>query len=193
MGNSRSKNRISKEDLLYLAKHTQYDKKQIKQLHKSFWEENPSGTLSRGKLMHIFSCINPTIDTRKAADFYEHIFRAFDADRSGDINFRDYLLTISITSSGDLQNKLSWTFSMCDIDGNGMIGKKEILHIMRAVSKISRKEGDIDYVTPEECTDQIFSKMDLDDTGDLTKEEFINGCLKDEFLCRMLKADVMGP
>lgn len=46
--------------------------------------------------------------------------------------------------------------------------------------------------TPETRTDKIFDKMDIDKDGVLTKSEFIEGCMKDQFLYQMLTADASG-
>ena len=43
--------------------------------------------------------------------------------------------------------------------------------------------------TPERRTVEIFAKMDINQDGVLTKDEFIKGCLSDEHLCHMLTAD----
>ena len=43
--------------------------------------------------------------------------------------------------------------------------------------------------TPEKRTMEIFAKMDENQDGVLTKEEFIKGCMSDEHLCQMLTAD----
>lgn len=43
--------------------------------------------------------------------------------------------------------------------------------------------------TPERRTSEIFTKMDENNDGVLTKEEFIKGCLSDRFLYQMLTAD----
>ncbi len=43
--------------------------------------------------------------------------------------------------------------------------------------------------TPETRTDEIFKKMDENQDGVLSKEEFIKGCMADQFLYQMLTAD----
>lgn len=42
---------------------------------------------------------------------------------------------------------------------------------------------------PEDRTEKIFSQMDKNNDGVLTKQEFIDGCLADDFLCQMLTAN----
>jgi len=46
-----------------------------------------------------------------------------------------------------------------------------------------------DNDTPDKRTKEIFAKMDLNGDGVLSKDEFIRGCMADEFLCQMLTAD----
>jgi hippocalcin-like protein 1 len=46
-----------------------------------------------------------------------------------------------------------------------------------------------DNDTPDKRTREIFAKMDLNGDGVLSKDEFIRGCMADEFLCQMLTAD----
>ena len=43
--------------------------------------------------------------------------------------------------------------------------------------------------TPDKRTKEIFDKMDSNGDGVLSKDEFIQGCMADEFLCQMLTAD----
>lgn len=40
--------------------------------------------------------------------------------------------------------------------------------------------------SPEAKVEQIFSKMDINGDGKLSKEEFISGCLQDEYLRKLL-------
>ena len=38
----------------------------------------------------------------------------------------------------------------------------------------------------EELAERIFSQLDTDHNGVITKEEFIDGCMEDEALCNLL-------
>lgn len=49
----------------------------------------------------------------------------------------------------------------------------------------SMSEGD-QADNPEKRTAEIFAKMDTNGDGVLSKDEFIRGCMTDEFLCQML-------
>lgn len=47
----------------------------------------------------------------------------------------------------------------------------------------------VKLISPEERTRQIFGKMDLNKDSYLSKQEFVQGCMDDQFLYQMLTAE----
>ncbi|XP_064626767.1 neuronal calcium sensor 2-like [Lineus longissimus] len=178
--------KLPPEDLNFLMQNTCFTKKQIKKWYKGFIKDCPCGQLSRKKFIEVYSGFFPD---GNAEEFCTHVFRTFDKDNSGKIDFNEFLLAINITSSGKPEEKLNWAFQMYDIDGNGTIEKNEMEEIIKAIYIMLGTNVDAENMTPEKRTEEIFDKMDINHDGVLEKEEFINGCMADKQLYSILLAD----
>lgn len=58
------------------------------------------------------------------------MFRTFDADKNGFIDFKEFLLAIDVTSRGTPEEKLTWAFKMYDVDDNGVVDLDEMTRIV---------------------------------------------------------------
>jgi len=83
--------------------------------------------LTRSKFLDVYVSFFPYGNADK---FCEHVFRTFDVDNSGRIDFKEFLLAINLTSSGNPEQKLEWAFQMYDVNGDGTIEPKEMLDII---------------------------------------------------------------
>ena len=99
----------------------------MKEWYKGFLEDCPNGELSKEHLVEIYSQIFPGGNSEK---FAEHVFGTFDTDRSGTIDFREFMLALHVTSCGTPEEKIRWAFRMYDIDGNGMIDITELKRLV---------------------------------------------------------------
>ena len=107
MGCIKSKQGLSQEDLDFLKSHTRYDENTIKEWYKGFKQDCPNGRLTPPKFVDMYKLFFPS---GNAEQFCDHVFRTFDTDKNGFIDFREFLLAIDVTSAGTPEEKLKWAF-----------------------------------------------------------------------------------
>ena len=95
----------------------------MQEWHKGFLKDCPSGELSPEQFVGMYCKMFPT---GNADSFSQNVFRTFDTNKSGTIDFREFMLALHITSSGSPPEKLAWAFRMYDVDGSGAIDFKEM-------------------------------------------------------------------
>ncbi|XP_014679315.1 PREDICTED: neuronal calcium sensor 2-like, partial [Priapulus caudatus] len=148
-------------------------------------QDCPNGQLTRKKFLEVYKQFFPS---GNAETFCDHVFRTFDQDNSGSIDFREFLLAINVTSSGTPEQKLKWAFRMYDVDGNGTIELNEMVKIIQAIYDMLGAEVTQQQDTPEARAKMIFERMDENGDGRLEEDEFTKGCLGDEDLYKILTA-----
>lgn len=124
---------LSDEDVDFLKTHTKYDEQTIREWYEGFKVDCPSGRLSRKKFIDIYRTFFPTGNPEK---FCDHVFRTFDTDNSGHIDFKEFLMAIGITASSSGEERLKWAFRMYDINNDGGIELTEMTKIVKVRNMI---------------------------------------------------------
>ena len=167
-----------------------------------FLKDCPSGTLTKEEFQKIYRQFFPFGDPSSFADY---VFKVFDSDKSGTIDFKEFICALSVTSRGKMEDKLDWAFQLYDIDGDGKISYDEMLAIVEAIYKMVRDRccmmcssanitGQVgsmvklpeDEDTPEKRVKKIFRMMDKDENGSLDMAEFKEGSKRDETIVSAL-------
>lgn len=125
MGNSTS-SKLSKEILEDLKLNTKFSQTEISLWYENFQKQCPSGRITPAEFEQIYARFFPDSDT---AGYARHVFRSFDTNDDGTLDFKEYIIALHMTSSGRTTRKLEWAFSLFDVDKNGYINKSEVTEI----------------------------------------------------------------
>ena len=175
--------KLPKEDLEFLKIHTGCDEKTIKRMYKEFKKKSKRGNLSPALFYDMYVKLCPH---ENAKEFCNHVFRTFDADNNGYVSFNEFLLAVTISSSGTPEEKLKWAFKLYDINGDGVINRCEMIIVVEAMFEMLDDGHMQRRSRAKERAKEIFAKLDVNGDLRLTKDEFINGCLNDEELSNLL-------
>lgn len=129
MGNNKS-SALSKDLLEDLKSNTTYTEEQLYAWYQAFLKECPSGCISREQFEGIYARFFPNANPKAYA---QHVFRSFDLDSNGTLDFKEYIVALHLTSSGNTIEKLEWAFALYDVDKNGSITKNEMNDIVKVI------------------------------------------------------------
>ncbi|CAH0385528.1 unnamed protein product [Bemisia tabaci] len=147
--------------------------------------ECPGGLVHEDAFKDIYAKFFPHGNSNMYAHY---VFKAFDVNCSGAISFKDLLLTLSTLLRGSTYEKLRWAFKLYDINGDGCITRSELGEIVVAIHELMGKkhQHDVDRKARTHV-DTVFRKLDINQDGVITLEEFIESCLKDDVIVRSLQ------
>lgn len=138
MGNTTS-SALSKEILDDLKLSTKFTESEICQWYENFQKQCPTGRITPEEFEQIYTRFFPDSDAKSYA---RHVFRSFDTNDDGTLDFKEYIIALHMTSTGKTTRKLEWAFSLFDVDKNGYINKTEVTEICQ-VRRIH--DGDSDH------------------------------------------------
>jgi len=162
---------LSKEEVQTLEDKTHYTQAEIKELHKAFKERDAdnSGNLDKDEFIGLMreQMGDGTSDAQ-----LEAMFVSFDHDGSGDVSFNELTVALSMLSTMDVESKLDFCFSLYDADNSGHLCTDELRAVIEQMLLVSSTLGR-EEAAAESFVDGIIMKLDMDNDGSITKEEWI--------------------
>lgn len=162
----------------------------IQKLYPKFTIACPSGDLHLHEFKRIFGLHKNCTEEESA--YMENVFRSFDTNGDGHIDFMEYIAALHLILRGKLRDKLVWSFKVFDHDGNGCLEKEEVRLVIKIINGIKKPydpntTGDVD-----EIVDRIFALVDKNNDCQISLDEFIEGAEKDPWVMNQLHLDI-GP
>lgn len=192
MGCVQGKTVLTEEDLNFIAEHTAVSRQEVDEQYENFLAKHPEGKITKKEFKRMIQQCYPKTDTDKLES---HIFRMYDANGDGYIDFREFMMILYVMSSGTPQENLKQIFRVFDINNDGAIQLKEMCKIVKDLFHLLNLRGH-DGINPETLTKEVlaqtaFSEMDANHDGKITQEEFVTACMAQEKFSRMLALGII--
>jgi len=145
--------------------------KELTALNESFVEATAgTGLLNREQFGKCFAALgmgDSVIASR--------MFDQFDKNKKNSVNSKEFLTTMYIMMRGDIDEKLSFAFDMYDLDSNGIITRGELVQVISDMQGCMEALKIDQKFTAAEYADYVFSKLDTEGDGKITRERFVDG------------------
>lgn len=145
-----------------LVDSTNFTAEEIQRLYKRFskLDKDKSGSIDKGEFLSIPQLSNNPLSGR--------LIDLFDTDRGGDVDFREFILGLSIFSSkGAKEEKLRFAFQIYDMDRDGFISNGELFSVLKLMTG--------NNLTPQQLqqiVDKTIREADKNGDGRIDFDEF---------------------
>jgi Ca2+-binding EF-hand superfamily protein len=161
MTSTKQRNLLSERHIAYISKHTNASKDDIALLLNELVLDHPDGKMCKNAFRKWLTtmAIKPKEKPDASVEMIQdRVFRRFDKDGKGVIDFQEFVTVIYIMTNG--QEKAENIFDLFDADQDGELTKQELGAVWHKIFK-SKDEFE-----------KMFDEMDSDKNGTITKEEF---------------------
>ncbi|CAF1065332.1 unnamed protein product [Adineta ricciae] len=179
MGNQQASKSLTDRDVQILIETSGKSEREILQWYTEFHEDS-HGTdrMNKRQFQNYYLKLRNRPNLQQITD---HIFRAFDIDQSGTIDFNEFLIAYIATSEGTPRQKFTYAFEVYDMNDDEIIEKKEIKKILNIICRL------LGFSEHDAASYSRSMMLSFDTNRDrvLSKSEFVEGCLHDPTLGKL--------
>lgn len=176
---------LPEESIMLLERQTKFERSEIKKIYELFIKDASNGKITSDQFISSLSK-NSQIKDKNSEKYLKKLFQAFDKDESGQIDFSEYMIALSMLKKGTAEEKLKFFFAQFDANKDKEISEDEMTDMIKALYDLNQDNHDIQSLNPYEKAKEMIEKLDSDKNGCVDIDEFVNGCMNDEELKRFL-------
>merc|ERR1712129_404992 len=177
---------LSEEHLIKIMEYTNGEKERVEEKYRQFLTKYPKGRISRKSFQTMLSDCFPELSSDRLAQLGSHIWRIYDINEDGHIDFYEFMTVLHVMSRGSSEDNLRQIFRVFDINRDGRISKEELERIVVDFQLASSSNIEQGYLV---CS--VFSEMDENEDGVISPDEFVEACLAKKKISTMLTLKII--
>merc|ERR1712012_1168581 len=182
MGSKNGKPVLTDDQAQALANSSGLDVVQVREHFDAFVAEHPNGKMKKKDFREMMSQALPKKDAGKME---KHVFRVYDTNNDGFIDFVEFMVIFYIMSDGSPEEVLDKIFRVFDLNSDGSITNKEMQRLVKDMYGLLKTE-DHSIAAKDMIAKSAFAEMDKNEDGKVTLDEFKTACLGREEFSKML-------
>ena len=187
MGSKNGKPVLRQEDIAALTKSSGLTEDQVRESFEAFLAQHPNGKLKKKDFREMLVKAVPKSDAKKME---KHVFRMYDSDDDGFIDFTEFMLVFHIMSDGAPEEVLTKIFRVFDVNGDGIISIKEMEKLIKDMYGLLKTE-DPNIAAKKLLAKTAFAEMDTNEDGKVSQEEFVKACMHAEEISKMITLKII--
>ncbi|XP_023348501.1 neuronal calcium sensor 2 [Eurytemora carolleeae] len=156
MGSKNGKPVLTEENAEALAQSSGLTPVQVREHFDAFVAEHPNGKMKKKDFREMMSKALPKKDASKMES---HVFRIYDSNNDGVIDFVEFMVVYYIMTDGTPQEVLERIFRVFDVNSDGTITKKELKRLIKDMYGLLKDEN-AEQASQDLITKSAFAEMD---------------------------------
>jgi serine/threonine-protein phosphatase 2B regulatory subunit len=153
------------QNFSHIRSSTKFGDKELESLYVQWTQNSPSGQVGRQQFEEGMKSIGVTDPL-----VIEQNFNAFDVDKDGQIDFREFVVSLSTILTGSDEDRMKFMFRSYDADNSGNLSTEEVFNIFRASMAINGTVASNEELM--KTVTSVFAEIDLDGNGEISFDEF---------------------
>merc|ERR1719376_1177257 len=150
---------LPKKDASKMEESSGLNEAQVKEAFNAFVTEHPNG---RMKPKEFTAMMSQALPKKDASKMEKHVFRAYDTNNDGYIDFVEFMVIFYIMSDGTPGEVLGKIFRVFDVNSDGTISKKELTRLIKEMYGLLKTE-DPNVAAKDFVAKSAFAEMDKDE------------------------------
>merc|ERR1719273_2116114 len=189
LGCVRPQTDLSERELTNIATNTGLELERVELQYQKFLSNHKHGNISKRSFQAMLRESYPGAEPAVLGKLSQHIFRMYDTNQDGHIDFIEFMLALYIMNNGSAEANLKQIFRVFDINNDGAISLKELQKIVKDLHKLLKDQTDD---SEENFAKIAFTEMDNNGDGKVDEEEFISACLTRRKASTSLTLKIVG-